>query len=512
MPVDVDALARLSFKVGANGRTLERNGEPLVLHMDTAWELFHRLTLPEAEEYLDTRKAQGFNAVLAVALPELDARGVNECFGPDGILISSTEGGGSIFHPNRYGMRPLLHDDPAKPNEAYFAHVDAVINAAAARDILVFLLPTWGRWVNEAWSGPPVLFNPENARLYGQYIGRRYPHLPKVLGGDSNPIWTDVKAFEARVSDAKAAGGSASLQGLPRTNSSAVVDAMAEGILSAEPDAFLTYHPTALALPGSPPAAASAFFGDRKWLALDACQSGHIDVPEPACNPPLQFWDARASHIPLTQMWNAGRRPIIDLEGHYEGMRIGIHPSDKPRWSAHDVRASTWQAVCAGTCGIVYGHNNVWQMHDPEREKLDGRFNSACFPVPELSWRDALQAPGPRATRLAAEYLAALPKEVHDTKAPAQARLVSSDAPRDVAERDGRVDVIAAGTQWLLAHSGRGHSFELDLTGFSGHARWLDPRNGQWSDPVAVEGGRQAFVPPSKGGVEHDWVLEVRRV
>jgi hypothetical protein len=333
MPVDTDALARLAINVGASGRTLERNGEPLVLHMDTAWELFHRLTLPEAEEYLDTRKAQGFNAVLAVAIPELDARGVNECFGPDGVLISTTEGSGSIFHPNRYGMRPLLNDNPGMPNAAYFSHVDAVVNAAAQRGILIFLVPTWGRWVNGAWSGPPALFNAENARKYGTYIGKRYPHLPKVLGGDSNPIWTDVKEFEARVAEAKASGGTANLDGLSRTDSTAVVDAMAEGILSSEPFAFITYHPTAVALPDSPAPTASAFFGDRKWLALDSCQSGHTDVAEPAFNPPLQFWDARASHVPLAQMWAAGKRPIIDLEGHCE--RTRSPSADSRRGHAH---------------------------------------------------------------------------------------------------------------------------------------------------------------------------------
>lgn len=52
-------------------------------------------------------------------------------------------------------------------------------------------------------------------------------------------------------------------------------------------------------------------------------------------------------------------------------MRIGIHPSNKPRWNEHDVRVGAWQAVCAGAAGVVYGHNNIWQMHDPEREKRE---------------------------------------------------------------------------------------------------------------------------------------------
>lgn len=223
-------------------------------------------------------------------------------------------------------MRPFLNDNPSLPNAAYFGHIDDVVNAAAKRGILILLVPTWGRWVNGAWSGPPTLFTPENAATFGAYIGKRYPFLPKVLGGDTNPLWVDdVKEFESRASAAAKASGkkSASLQGVPTTDSYAVIDAMAQGILSSEPEAIITYHPTALALPGSPAPTASGFFGDRAWLSFDACQSGHhTDVSEPlafAFDPPLQFWDARASHVPLAQMWAADKvRPIIDLEGHCE--------------------------------------------------------------------------------------------------------------------------------------------------------------------------------------------------
>lgn len=310
-------------------------------------------------------------------------------------------------------MRPLLNDDPALPNAAYFGHIDAVVNAAAARGILILLVPTWGRWVNGAWAGRPTLFTEENARSFGAYVGKRYPGLPKVLGGDSNPIWTDVEEFRKRDKAAEDAGQPASLEGMERTNSSAVVDAMAEGILSSEPGAVITYHPTALALPGSPPHTASGFFGDRKWLTIDGCQSGHADEAKPLFEPGLQFWDARASHVPLKRMWGAGVRPIIDLENHCEsgtsgmarasrpranfrgeltadeGMRVGIRPSDKPYWSEHDVRAGAWQAVCAGVCGIVYGHNNVWQMHDPERERRASPFSQTL----PRSWADHSRRP-----------------------------------------------------------------------------------------------------------------------
>jgi Protein of unknown function (DUF4038) len=54
------------------GRHLLRSGEPWFLLGDTAWELLRRLRVDEAEQYLSTRAAQGFNTVLAVALSEFD--------------------------------------------------------------------------------------------------------------------------------------------------------------------------------------------------------------------------------------------------------------------------------------------------------------------------------------------------------------------------------------------------------------------------------------------------------
>ena len=62
----------LPIRVAANHRSLETtNGQPFFWLGDTAWELFHRLNREETIEYLDTRKAQGFNVILAVALVPL---------------------------------------------------------------------------------------------------------------------------------------------------------------------------------------------------------------------------------------------------------------------------------------------------------------------------------------------------------------------------------------------------------------------------------------------------------
>ena len=65
------ALPKLT--VSANHRYLvQENGRMFFYLADTAWELFHRLNREEAIRYLDTRARQGYTAIQAVALSELE--------------------------------------------------------------------------------------------------------------------------------------------------------------------------------------------------------------------------------------------------------------------------------------------------------------------------------------------------------------------------------------------------------------------------------------------------------
>jgi hypothetical protein len=88
--------------------------------------------------------------------------------------------------PNAYGHLPLKNNDPTKPSENYFAHVDWVVNRAEALGLCMGLLPTWGDKWNGMWGAGPLIFTPENACVYGELVGRRYKDKPGIwiLGGD----------------------------------------------------------------------------------------------------------------------------------------------------------------------------------------------------------------------------------------------------------------------------------------------------------------------------------------
>src|SRR6266508_4642069 len=97
------------LRVSENRRYLQyADGRPFFYLGDTAWELFHRLNREEATQYLTNRAQKGFTVIQAVVLAQL----------------------GGLTVPNPYGDLPLIGGDPAKPNEAYFRHVDFIVNKA----------------------------------------------------------------------------------------------------------------------------------------------------------------------------------------------------------------------------------------------------------------------------------------------------------------------------------------------------------------------------------------------
>ena len=126
------------LKVSDNKRFLvHENGKPFYWLGDTAWELFHRLNREEAEKYLKNRAEKGFTVIQAVALAELQG----------------------LKDPNPYWEIPLDNLDPTKPREAYFQHVDWIIDKAAELGLYIALLPTWGdKLYKDNWGDGPEVF------------------------------------------------------------------------------------------------------------------------------------------------------------------------------------------------------------------------------------------------------------------------------------------------------------------------------------------------------------------
>lgn len=425
------------LQISDNGRFLvHQNGSPFFYLGDTAWELFHRLDREQAELYLDDRAGKGFTVIQAVVLAELD--GLNT--------------------PNPYGHTPLEENDPARPNEEYFEHVDFIVDAAAERGLVIGMLPTWGDKFNKKWGVGPEVFTPENARVYGQFLGRRYRDRPIIwiMGGD-RPIEED--------------------------RHKAITRAMAEGIREGDSGRqLMTYHP----MGGQ---TSANWFHEDEWLDFNMLQSGHSrrDAPN------YEMISRDYNRQPV--------KPCTDGEPRYENHPIDWKP-EKGWFDQFDVRKAAYWALFAGAHGHTYGSHDVWQMYEPGREPI----SSARTP-----WKESLGLPGASQMQYARRLLESRP---YLSRIPDQDLIVGGQG-----DGGDRVQATRADDgSYALVYIPSGEPVTIDLEKLSGEslvAWWFSPRDGsaQQAGEFARQGQRE-FRPPSGGDASGDaqtdgpdWVL-----
>jgi hypothetical protein len=416
------------LKVSENRRFLVHDdGRPFFFLGDTGWTVVHRLDRGEIERYLENRADKGFNVIQVMGISEFDG----------------------LTDPNPYGDLPLIDRDPAKPNDAYFRHVDYLVERAAARGMWTALLPTWADKVGpRLWGTDPVVFTPENAEPYGEWLGRRYRDAPIiwVLGGDRDPVEEGHRATWR---------------------------AMATGLDRGDGGRHLmSFHPQGRS-------ASSTYFHDDDWLDFNMIQSGHRgrDFPN---------YEMIARDYARTPA-----KPCLDAEPCYED-----HPvrEGEGYFDEFDARRAAYWALFAGACGHTYGANGVFQSWRPG---MPDRFGV------RRPWQEALDLPGAGQMRHARALLEARP--ILD-RIPDQALIAGdpggeADAPRATRAADG---------SYALIYTPTGNPFTADLRPLAGAeavAHWYDPRSG-----TARAAGRRptgtahTFTPPTSGRGQ-DWVL-----
>jgi hypothetical protein len=428
-------MAHGPLKVADNKRYLvHQDGTPFFWLGDTAWELFHRLNREEADKYLKRRSEQGFTVVQAVALAEFDG----------------------LKEPNPYGETPLLNNDPTTPNEAYFKHVDYIIDKAAQYGLMIGFLPTWGDKVfKSTWGQGPEIFNPTNARTYGRYLGNRYktrPNMIWILGGDRNP----------------------------REGSSdvAIWQAMAAGIQDGVggPDkALLTYHPQPNGLEGG----ASKWFQSDSWFDFNMHQNGHCRF--------TPVYD----HISVSYN-RQPTKPTMDAEPIYEDHPVCFNAKDLGTSNAYDVRQYAYLDLFAGAFGHTYGCHDIWQMYSPTRPAVNG---------PHIYWSEALDLPGANQMTYVRRLITSRP--ILD-RVPDQSLIVENNLnPAD------RIQATR-GRDYAFIYTSTGRPFTVNpgkITGRSVTATWFDPRNGKTKSAGQYTSQKPQLFTSPDNGYGHDWVL-----
>jgi len=421
---------RQRLQISPNRRSLVwEDGAPFFWAGDTAWELFHRLSRKEAEFYFENRRQKGFTVLMAVVLAELD--GLNS--------------------PNALGDRPLIDNDPLQPNAAYFDYVDEIIRLAAEKELFIGLLPTWGDKIERLAHGiGPVIFNPENAYAYGQWIGNRYKDVHNI-------IWIN--------------GGDRSGDG----QNFAVWDALGRGIKSMDSTHLMGFHPPG---GGGFGYSSSRWFHQCDWLDFNMAQSGHEyrDLPN---------YRLIEDDYALTPV-----KPCLDGEPRYEDHCINWEP-EQGWFDDYDVRQSVYWSLFSGAFGISYGCHSVWQFLNAERKSVGHARGD---------WRHALDLPGAAQLIHARRLIESYPML---ERRPDQSLLVQPGSGRDHA-------VACQGDNYALIYLPTGKGVTVRL----GHIRaekvkavWYDPRNGQaFTIGVFTNSLQLPFTPPTSGQ-GNDWIL-----
>jgi len=416
------------------------DGKPFFWLADTGWELFHKLAKQDAIVYFAKRAQQGFNVIQAVVLAELDG----------------------LHMPNANGDLPFRNDDVHQPNEGYFQYMDTLIAIAESYHLYIALLPTWGDKVFTDWWGKgPVIFNPTNAYVYGQWMGRRYKDNKNVIwiiGGDRDPR--------------------------PGTQDVAVWRAMAKGVedgVGGPGKALMTFHCQPKGTGSS-----SQWFQDDDWLDLNMLQTGHCrDTP---------VWETVSADYLRTPA-----KPVLNGECIYEEMPVCFNPKELGYASAYDVRKAAWLSVFAGACGHTYGCGPVIFFGEKE---------SNIFAVLH-GWKESLDLTGANEMKYLRGLIESRP--MADLK-PDQSILLGEGNCSS-----NRIQALR-GKNVALVYSAYGETIIIrpfSISVKSLVATWYDPRSGQTSIIGQFDNDRAlSFSPPLPTGSpvpsqKEDWVLIV---
>lgn len=415
------------LKVDKSGRFLIfDDSKPFFFLGDTGWELLHKLNTKEASEYLENRRLKGFTVILAVAISEFD--GLNS--------------------PNAYGEVALINQDPLKPNDKYFNHIDTIIRIAETKGIFVAVLPTWGDKVDKQWGKGPVVFNKDNAYNYGQWIGKRYKDFKNIIwiiGGD------------------RQGGG----------NNYIVWDAMARGIKMEDQNHLMTFHPVGWR-------SSSEWFQNTDWLDFNMLQSSHGQQYIP--NYKLIGADYNLKPV----------KPCLDGEFCYEEHPINWNIKNG-RFDDFDVRRSAYWNFFAGACGLVYGGYSVFQFYDATRESVP------LFASAKTDWHLAMDLPG----AYHVGYLRNLIESRNMLSIVPDQTIIAKQSPVNI----GHI-VSLRGDSFAMVYAPASDTVTVSLNKFRADsivAWWFNPRTGDANKiGVYANKGQRSFKVPL---FYIDWVL-----
>ena len=300
------------LQVSANHRYFTAAGKPFFWLGDTGWLLFSKMTREEAEQYLETRRKQGFNVIQVMVVH-------------------------SIKETNAYGDSALANKKIAKPKVTpgntfgkgteydYWDHIDWMVDLAAKKGLYIAMVPVWGSVVKESH------ITAAQGKAYADFLAKRYRNR-------TNIIWMN--------------GGD-----VPGSDSIRTWKAIGNTLHQLDPSTLITYHPRGRTQ-------SSTWFHNESWLSFNCFQSGHRTYAQDTSKNDHKYGEDNWKYVNVDYA-KKPTKPTLDAEPSYEKIPYGLHDTLLPKWTDADVRRYGYWSVFAGGCGYTYGNNDVMQMHKP---------------------------------------------------------------------------------------------------------------------------------------------------
>ena len=420
----------ISFSTTAHG--LLRDGRPFFWLGDTGW-LLMRLSPDDVRLYLDDRAAKQFNVIQMMALRTHH-------------LQSSPTAGDLV--PNYAGEVPFSSLNPVTLNEAYWRHLDFILNAARERNLTVALATMWGRDADSLFPEPL-----KNNERYGALLGRRYRDR-------DNLIWLVTGEYEKIEDNWRKDSAISDKQ---RT----LLRAIALGLEAGHQGRHLmTIHPIYTS---------SRDFQDDSWLDFNMQQTwGHANA---------NVTRIRADYE------KTPARPVLNGEPGYENR------PEAPTSSAWKCRYEGYWSVFSGAFGFTYGAERIWQFRLEWKDALQNEGAADMQHLRRLIESRPMQTRIPDPSLLVSEAgsLGSTPTYCAATRASdGSYAMVYSTMGKPFTVNLARLSGGRVNAWWYSPRDGRCY----------------DERSQASTTPFTVvdAGRRREFTPPTSG-LGQDWVL-----
>jgi Protein of unknown function (DUF4038)/Putative collagen-binding domain of a collagenase len=276
------------IKVSPNGRYfVDQKGKPVFWLGTTQWQLCRDYTLDEAKLIIEKSKDKGFSFTQVMLL-----------------------GVGDGTKTNVYGHKPWTNDDPLTPNQAYFHNVDAVLQIARERKMIISL--TIYHQTNRKH------LTQDNAHAWAKWLALRYKEVPNI-------VWCMVPEAKPEF--------------VP------VLRELAAGLREGDGGGHL------IGVEPDPSPYSSSFIHGERWLDFNS----------------VQTWKSVELIYPMvTKDYNLKPvKPVLMAEGAYEqGSEYGFEVT--PLWTR---RQAYYSYLCGGH--HTYGHNDSWRVLPTWKKALD---------------------------------------------------------------------------------------------------------------------------------------------